>query len=60
MTDVFPRIRTVATGERTKALQGVVPVSVMWMTLHPGKTAQATDYYSAPCDGALRRMASAM
>jgi hypothetical protein len=44
MTDVFPRIRTVATGERSKAQQGVVPVSVMGITLHPGKTAQATDY----------------
>jgi hypothetical protein len=40
---MFPRIRTVATGERSKALQGVVPISVMGMTLHPGKTAQATD-----------------
>jgi len=46
MMDVFPRIRTVATGERSKALQGVVPVSVMGMTVHPGKTAQATDYLS--------------
>ncbi len=43
MMDVFPRIGTVATGERSKALQGVVPVSVMGMTLHPGETAQATD-----------------
>ena len=42
MTDVFPRIRTVATGERSKALQGVVPVSVMG-SRHLGETTQATD-----------------
>jgi hypothetical protein len=57
MTDVFPRIRTVATGERSKALQGAVPVSVMGMTLHPGETAQATDYYARV---APARMASPM
>jgi hypothetical protein len=39
MTGVFPRIRTVATGERSKALQGVVPVLVMG-TKHSGETAK--------------------
>jgi hypothetical protein len=54
MTTVFPRIRTVATGERSKALQGVVPVLVMG-SRHPGETAQATDklspFWRAPRGG---------
>jgi hypothetical protein len=44
MTDVFPRIRTVATGERSKALQGVVPVSWHGTTSSTGETTLATDY----------------
>jgi hypothetical protein len=40
----FPRIRTVAKGERSKALQGVVPVSVMGTTFRPGETTLAADH----------------
>ena len=43
MTECLPRIRTVATGERSKALQRVVSVSVMETTFCPGETTLATD-----------------
>ena len=42
MMGVIPRIRTVATGERSKALQGVVLV-LSWYRDIPVKPAQAID-----------------